>query len=118
MRRLIPLGLLAACAMGGRMVTMDAFYEVDLNTSTTQVVALLGKPYSTRNLEDGSVEYEYIERIKIGARDAEERHYFIVMKEGRVVSKRVTQSSPLPYFLDWDDSYDMQTTRNSAEKEP
>lgn len=108
MRKWIPLFLLASCAIGGKVVTMDAFYEIDLCTTTPQVVAALGKPYAIHRKDDGAVEYEYIERIKIGGRDAEERRYFILIKDGIVVSKRVKQSSPLPYGFD---SYDMQTTQ-------
>lgn len=91
---------------------MEAFYEIDLCTTTPQVVEALGKPYAVHELEEGYVEYEYVERIKIGARDAEERRYFILMKDGRVVSKRVKQSSPLPYGFD---SYEMQTTQNEPD---
>ncbi len=108
MRKWIPLFLLASCAIGGRAITMDAFYEIDLCTTTPQVIAALGKPYAVHKKEDGYLEYEYIERIKIGGRDAEERRYFILIKDGVVVSKRVKQSSPLPYGFD---SYDMQTTQ-------
>lgn len=109
---MIPLFLLSACALGGKPITMDAFYEIDLCTTTPQVIAALGKPYAVHEMADGFVEYEYIERIKIGGRDAEERRYFILLKDGIVVSKRVKQSSPLPYGFD---SYDMQTTQNDSE---
>jgi len=113
MKRILPLFLLSACALGGTPVTMDAFYEIDLSTTTPEVVATLGKPYAIHEKGEGCVEYEYIERIKVGARDTEERHYFILIKDGRVVSKRVKQSSPLPYGFD---SYEMQTTQNGNEK--
>lgn len=112
MRKFIPLFILTACALGGKPITMDAFYEVDISTSKPQVIAILGQPYAIHDLGDGAVEYEYIERIKIGARDAEERHYFITLKDGRVVSKRIKASIPLPYTFD---SYDMQTTHNEGE---
>ena len=108
MNRYLLLVLFSSCAIGGPMVTIDSFYEIDLCTKTTQVVAHLGKPYAIHHLDDGCVEYEYIERIKIGARDAEERHYFIMMKDGEVISKRVEASIPLPYTFD---SYEMQTTQ-------
>lgn len=111
MKRLLPLFVLASCAVGGKIVTMDAFYEIDLCTTTPQVIAVLGKPYSIRNKGDGCVEYEYIERIKIGSRDAEERRYYILMRDGIVISKRVKQNSPLPYGFD---SYDMQTTQTDV----
>ncbi|PIS02175.1 MAG: hypothetical protein COT85_06480 [Chlamydiae bacterium CG10_big_fil_rev_8_21_14_0_10_42_34] len=110
MKKLIPLFILSACSLGGRMVTMEEFSEIDISTTSEQVVSSLGEPYAVHKKADGTVEYEYIERITIGSRYAEERHYFIVMKEGKVVSKRVNQSSPLPYGFD---SYDMQTTQQS-----
>jgi len=110
--------ILAACSMGSRISTMDTFHEVDLSATTEQVKALLGTPYAIRTSDDGCVEYEYIERIPIGARDAETRHYFIQFQDGKVVSKRVKQSSPLPYFLNNFDSYDMQTTQNTETETP
>lgn len=108
MRKIIPLFLLAACAMGSKMVTMDAYCEVELCTPTDQLVELLGPPYAIHNRGEGCCEYEYIERVKIGARDAESRHYFIMIKDGQVVSKRVKSTIPLPQ---WFDSYEMQTTQ-------
>lgn len=104
----LTFGLLTACSLGGAMVTMDRFYDVDLSTSKEELVASLGEPYAVREKEDGSIEYEYVERIKIGSRNAEVRSYFIVMKDGVVVSKRVGERSPLPYYFD---SYEMQTTQ-------
>ncbi len=103
---------LAACGLNGNIVTMDSFSCIDLCTSIEQVKVSLGEPFAVVEMENGFVEYEYIERIKIGARDAEERHYFILMKDGYVVSKRIKQSSvspigPLPLSFD---SYEMQTT--------
>lgn len=102
------LALLSSCAMGSRSVSMDSFYQVELDASKTQVVDQLGKPYAIRSFTDGSIEYEYIEKIKIGARDVQERRYFITLKNGQVVSKRVETAIPLPYGYD---SYEMQTTQ-------
>ena len=109
MKRFISLLLLSGFAIGGKAVTMGLYCEIDLCTTTPQVVEILGKPYAIHEMTDGYVEYEYIERINIGAREAEERHYFILMKDGLVVSKRVRQgvASPLGF-----DSYEMQTTQN------
>ena len=73
------------------------------------MIATLGQPYATVQKEDGSVEFEYIERLKIGARLAEERHYYITLRDGYVVSKRVEQSAPLPFYYD---SFDMQSAQN------
>ncbi|HSX10988.1 MAG TPA: hypothetical protein VLF94_04660 [Chlamydiales bacterium] len=116
MKKLIPLFFLAACSMSGTVVTMESFSDVPIGATTTEVVSTVGEPYAIHKREDGALEYEYIERIKIGDRDAEERHYFILIKGGQVISKRVKQSGPLPYYLHGFDSYEMQTTQNNEEQ--
>ena len=105
---------LIGCGLSGNVVTMDSFSNVDLCTTVDQVKACLGDPYAINEIGDGCLEYEYIERIPIGARNLEERHYYIVIKDVYVVSKRIKQSSitplgPLPLNFD---SYEMQTTLN------
>lgn len=109
MKKFLLILLFAACSSGGRVTSMDAFYSVDFSSTEAEVVATLGKPHSVTKTADGCTEYEYLERIKIGGRMAESRRYFIVMKDGLVISKRVQQTSPPAY---WFDSYDMQTTQN------
>lgn len=90
------------------MVTMQSFYEIPVGSSISEVIATAGEPYAIHKGENGSIEYEYIERFKVGGRYTEERHFFLVIKDGKVVSKRMTQTSPTPYTFD---SYDMQTTQ-------
>ena len=90
-------------------MTNNSFYDIPIGSSPTEVVATAGKPYAIHKKDDGSVEYEYIERIKVGERNLEERHYFLLIKDGKVVSKRVEAQVPAPYTFD---SYDMQTTEN------
>lgn len=92
------------------MTTLNSFYDVPVGATQEEVVASLGKPIAIHKKADGSIEYEYIERFKTGGRTANERHYYILMKDGKVISKRVKQDSPLPYGFD---SYEMQTTKNN-----
>jgi hypothetical protein len=101
--------LLCACSSGGSVLNMNSFYDVPIGATQEEVIASVGKPVATHRKEDGSTEYEYVERFKVGERNINERHYFILIKDGKVVSKRVKQSSPLPYGFD---SYEMQTTQN------
>ena len=100
---------LSSCASGGSIMTNQAFFDIPIGTQENDVVATAGKPYAIHTKGDGSVEYEYIERFKLGARDSEERHYYILIKDGKVISKRVEQSSPPPYLFD---RYEMQTTQS------
>ena len=87
---------------------MQSFYEIPVGASPSEVVKTAGEPYAVHKKEDGAIEYEYIERFKVGGRYTEERHFFLLIKDGKVVSKRTTQTSPVPYTFD---SYDMQTTQ-------
>jgi len=87
---------------------MQSFYEIPVGASTSEVVTTAGEPYAIHRKEGGAVEYEYIERFKVGSRYTEERRFFLLIKDGKVVSKRTEQSSPRPYTFD---SYDMQTTQ-------
>jgi len=108
------LAAAAACSSGGSAMTLNSFSDIPLGTSKAELIATVGEPTSIKKQSDGSIEYEYVERVKIGARNIEERHYLITLKEGKVVSKKIKGSSSLPYpgrsgyvF----DSYEMQTTQ-------
>jgi hypothetical protein len=105
---IVCLFVFFSCSSGGSLLTMQSFYEIPVGASTSEVVAAAGEPYAIHKKEDGAVEYEYIERFRVGERYTEERRFFLLIKEGKVASKRTEQSSPLPYTFD---SYDMQTTK-------
>ncbi len=102
---------LSACGTGSALVTMNSFNEVPVGATSAEVVELLGQPYAIRKQSDGSIEYEYIERITAGVRNFEERHYFLIFKEDKLISRKVKSSSLPGYRFD---SYDMQTTDNQA----
>lgn len=103
---------LSSCGLNGALVTMDSFQDVPVGASSSEVKEMLGEPYAIHKKPDGAVEYEYIERLTAGPRNFEERHYYILLKNDQVVSRRIQTSSPVPYLFD---SYEMQTTQNQAE---
>ena len=105
----LSICILASCSSGGSVVTMNSFYDVPVGASQEEVVAMVGEPVSKKNLPDGSCEYEYVERFSAGGRTLNERFYIIVIKDGKVISKKIKQESPNPYGFD---SYEMQTTQN------
>lgn len=109
------LFIAAACSSGGSSVTINSFYDIPIGATKPEVIASIGEPYSIHEKSDGTVEYEYVERIKEGSRNLEERHYVITMRDGKVVSKKVKQSSPSPYLFD---SYEMQTTQKDPHTLP
>ena len=96
-------------------MTMNSFSDIPIGVSSAEVVTTYGEPYAINKKSDGSIEYEYIERIKAGTRNMEERRYILVIKDGKVVSKEIKQNSPSPYYFD---SYEMQTTQNSGSPPP
>jgi len=104
------LVLFAACTSASSIMTHQAFFDIPIGSSKKEVITIIGEPYAIHKKEDGSVEYEYIERFKVGGRETEEKHYFLLIKDGKVASKRVEQSSPPPYIFD---SYEMQTTQQA-----
>lgn len=101
----------AACSAGANM-NLSSFNEIELGESSSHVVSSVGQPYAIKHKEDGTIEYEYIEKIKAGGRDLEDRHYYLTIKDGKVVNKKIIYGSPAPYLYD---SYEMQTSqRNHA----
>lgn len=111
MKKFVILALVAIACSSGAHMNMDAYNDIELGQTEDQVVASVGKPYSITDTDDGCVEYQYIERIKAGNRDLQERLYVIRLRDGKVVSKQVKYSTPAPYS--WD-SYNMQTSQHDA----
>ena len=101
--------LFGSCGTSSALMTMNSFYDIPIGASSSEIIAEVGEPYQIHNYSDGSVEYEYIERLNAGVRNFEECHYYLLLKDDRVVSKRMKQITPPPYRFD---SYDMQTTQN------
>ena len=100
--------LLVGCAAGNSVLTQCAFYEIPLGASSEEVMRTIGEPYAIHKKEDGSIEYEYIEYLKVGGRNLQERHYFLLIQDGKVASKREENFLPPPFLFD---SYEMQTTQ-------
>jgi hypothetical protein len=100
--------LTASCASGGSVATQTSFYQVDVGATVAELEEAMGAPYAKHKTAEGNVEYEYIERLKEGYRNLEVRHYFFLIKDGRVAAKRTRTSNPSPYEFD---SYQMQTTQ-------
>ncbi len=109
----IFLGCIWCMSCGHRVMTMQEFYDVPNQTSSKELKNLMGSPYEVRKKEDGTQEYEYIERIKVGSRTLEERRYIFILKNDRVVSRKVIQDGPTPFETN---SYKLQTSFEKPEK--
>jgi len=97
---LFSLILLAcACNSYSSAMSRQQYDDVLLGASISDLMCLLGEPYSVRCLCDGVEEYQYIERVSQNDELAYENHYFIKVVNGQVVSKRMKVESRPAYDL-------------------
>ena len=80
-------------------MTQGTFEDIQIGTSIHEVRGLAGSPYAIRHRRDHSQEYEYIERIDIGTQTVTENHYYLIVRDGHVVSKCRRQERPPAYNL-------------------
>lgn len=100
-KRIFFLSLIcaASCFSNNKMMTHNSYDTLKTGTPVSELTAQAGKPYAIHVKEDGSEEYEYIERIDNGVSVIAENHYFIVVREGEVVGKYMTRETPPAYDL-------------------
>jgi hypothetical protein len=94
--------LMTSCFARSTMMTRGNFENIQEGEPIAEVQKVVGDPYSVRKLGDGSEEYQYIERIDLGMETVEENRYYLIIKNGQVVSKRFNQETPPAY----DEIYD------------
>jgi hypothetical protein len=102
---IIMIGFMG-CSMGGKNISKDSFNDISVGASVEDLIFAYGKPYNIKTLDNGEYEYEYIERMIIGNRTFEARHYFFIVKDNKVAYKRYDEETP----RDKRNSYDLQTT--------
>lgn len=100
---IFSLAMLAGCFARSHVMTRQDFDNITLGSSYSQVEQQVGKPYSVKKLSDGSYEYLYIERIRMGEQVVEQNRYTIVVQNGQVISKQFNQKTPPAYDLINDD---------------
>lgn len=92
-RSVILLLVLFCMSCAGPVMSHDDFNAVHFGDTLDALVAKNGVPYEVKQMPGGVVEYHYIERIPIRPDMAEEHHYYFVIKDGKVYSKRTTSNS-------------------------
>ena len=103
--------LLSACSHH-RIMTMDCYASISLGMSKTELVEIYGSPYSTCQRNNGVIEYTYIERLNLGNTTMQERTYYILVQNDKVVAKRYTTETPPNYMKN---SYFYQTAQGDEE---
>lgn len=90
---------LIGCTSSYFAMTDRVFCEIDMGISIESVQCQVGDPYAICIREDGAEEYKYIERIDLGRGLVMEKQYFLVVKDNKVVSKRLVRRIPPAYNL-------------------
>ncbi|HRW58272.1 MAG TPA: hypothetical protein P5048_01490 [Chlamydiales bacterium] len=106
---LLLFALFFSCASGTKVVTADDFAQIAIGMSEKKMIEIAGQPYSKKKLENGAIEYRYIERVTSSGTVLQERHYLVLVKDHKVISKKVLFYREPPYDIN---SYDMQTSEN------
>ncbi len=83
---LIFLLFLASCS--APMMTPSCYHTVQMGESVEILEERCGKAYHIREMENGFIEYHYIERIGGNTAYSDQNDYYIIVKDGRVVQKR------------------------------
>jgi|SaaInlStandDraft_4_1057021.scaffolds.fasta_scaffold214038_1 hypothetical protein len=102
--------LFFGCMTGHKVMTMQQFSDIPVGITQEKLKSLAGKPITIQKLDDNECQFEYVERIIIGERVVEERHYYFLIKDKKVVEKHVqTQTTPL---FQQRNAYDMERSQN------
>lgn len=88
---------LVGCAMNSEIMTRDRYVEVEIGTTTYDLEKQFGKPYKITSKGEGKETYEYIEKITMGTQVIEQRRYYIVIQDGKVIDKYMKVSNPPPF---------------------
>lgn len=94
---LFCLLLLTSCNINHELMTRNGYAYVDVGMSSQALAERFGKPYNIYSKGDGTETYEYIEKIMMGTQVIEQRRYYIVIEEGKVVGKYMKLSNPPPF---------------------
>lgn len=99
----VALCAVTAVCSAAPVMTRGDFNAIELGTPADTVIQNYGEPYSIKSRKDGSQEYRYIEKLSVGDEIVEENNYYLLIKNGKVVSKRYNQELPPAYDEIYDD---------------
>jgi len=94
---ILPLFFLTACFSRQAVMTRNGYADVEIGMSSSDVQKLYGKPYNVYSKGDEKETYEYIEKIRMGDEVIEQRRYYIVVVDGKVIGKYMKLSNPPPF---------------------
>lgn len=94
---LLGLLFLVGCTTSGEIMTRGRYADVQVGMTAKELEKQYGKPYQIVSKGEGKETYEYIEKITMGTYVVEQRRYYIVIEDGKVIGKYMKISNPPPY---------------------
>lgn len=88
---------LVGCNTNNEIMTRHGYADVNVGMASSAVEQRFGKPYNVYSKGEGTETYEYIEKITMGTQVIEQRRYYIVIEDGKVVGKYMKLSNPPPF---------------------
>ena len=95
--------IVCGCFTRHAYITEERFKETQIGDPIALILEKAGDPYAIYKQPNGEEEYEYIENFSQGTVLIYENHYFFVIKDGKVIEKRMTQKEIAPYDLIYQD---------------
>lgn len=87
-QRYLILLFALAVSCGSPVFTQEQFAAFSCGTSVEILTENYGQPYDIKIFRDGTAEYHYIQRVPVRPDAADEHHYYFIVKDGKVLSKR------------------------------
>ena len=88
---------LVGCMDKTDVVSEGKFYSLSTGSTETQMRDECGPPANTYKLDNGDVEYEYIENLSFGDGLQIRNHYLFQARNGIIISKRSYQERKPAY---------------------
>ena len=76
----------SSCCTTGTM-NFCRFDGISIGDEICEIERCYGPPFCVHEYEDGTMEYVYIERTKLGPEYGEQTNYYITVEDGKVTDK-------------------------------
>ncbi len=90
------LALCFACSKYAVM-TQERFSDISTGTPIKNVVDRFGAPVEIRSIGKNQDLYQYNERITMGTQTIQQRKYYLIVSDGKVIGKYSRFDNPPPY---------------------
>lgn len=99
MRYATLLLIAATCFAKSGLMTYPIYESITEGTPMGELEGCIGKPFSSCRVDDETEELKYVERFNVGAELTTENHYYLTIRNGAVIAKRMVYITPPAYDL-------------------